>query len=786
MAVAIGQITITDVLDGEQGPQGVQGPQGNQGPQGPQGEQGQTGATGPQGPQGDTGPQGPPGTPGHLGLIVSGSTLTLKGYDADGILQASVGYIYVDGQRYAVPEHTETFVSGGGQGYIIYYPSSETVQFVKMQPNGNVISYYEYEDGALTGSSGYIIGRFYRDQVIYHAEIVPAQSTATYQQSHFMEILAGDDASAIATWSQALGVTQVFERIAVLEAFVNKLVANQLRVGGGSETAGFLFKAEVVDGKAVISAYYNGNRVFHIDGNTGAVEMAGTGKFLGLIESEPLETKAYQAGASIPSSPSKTLWSTDELYSELTSITEGYTIQSAGGSYGGKTINGITRLLSGQRARLDVDRYIKSGVSVSGANDRTLYKLAMRYIVPSGVTLLNAELIYNTTMFGGGVHIARDDGNVNHDVWIEGYTVYQDHYYGPGGSYLDYFLTHVTNLNTGMGPHQLNWSFSVTPGEYIYVIISAPDGYSTSLTSGDLFQTSDGVGPGVFFSFSDDTHTILPTPQRRNDTLSLTSPAWASSGNLNYISGDDFYSAFSSLSEGIATPCSGSLNIDGNPYSPMFVTKQADSIKFQMASEVKYVYRWGGQGSTVGVYSTLSCSLTLIGQLSAVSFNNLLPKVENGGTIGQGSNRINAYFGTNMDVTNMNITNMTVANNNLSVGDKPGFVCRAWVNFNGKSSASPFTVANGGIRACKNVSSVIDRGTGQYEVVFTEPMEDNGYVVSASGNNTDDTSNNRLTQAVTTTSYQTATSYRFFWKQASGGGGLGSVDTYIVGLVFFR
>ena len=51
-----------------------------------------------------------------------------------------------------------------------------------------------------------------------------------------------------------------------------------------------------------------------------------------------------------------------------------------------------------------------------------------------------------------------------------------------------------------------------------------------------------------------------------------------------------------------------------------------------------------------------------------------------------------------------------------------GYLCRAWVNFNGTS-----TVA---IRASGNVSSITDDGNGKYTVNFTTAMPDANYAVS--------------------------------------------------------
>jgi len=56
-------------------------------------------------------------------------------------------------------------------------------------------------------------------------------------------------------------------------------------------------------------------------------------------------------------------------------------------------------------------------------------------------------------------------------------------------------------------------------------------------------------------------------------------------------------------------------------------------------------------------------------------------------------------------------------------GSAPVYACRAWVNFNG--SSSPINLRSSG-----NVSSITDRGTGQYTVNFTTAMPDNNYAAS--------------------------------------------------------
>lgn len=68
------EVTITDVMDGEDGKDGEQGPQGEKGEQGPQGVPGLQGVQGPQGEQGIQGPagaEGPAGQPAYFHIKYS-------------------------------------------------------------------------------------------------------------------------------------------------------------------------------------------------------------------------------------------------------------------------------------------------------------------------------------------------------------------------------------------------------------------------------------------------------------------------------------------------------------------------------------------------------------------------------------------------------------------------------------------------------------------------------------------------------------------------------------------
>lgn len=60
-----------------------------------------------------------------------------------------------------------------------------------------------------------------------------------------------------------------------------------------------------------------------------------------------------------------------------------------------------------------------------------------------------------------------------------------------------------------------------------------------------------------------------------------------------------------------------------------------------------------------------------------------------------------------------------------SAGTQIGTFCRAWVNFNGTTVTNPASMT--GVRASFNVSSILDNGTGDYTVNFTNALPDADY-----------------------------------------------------------
>jgi hypothetical protein len=232
------------------------------------------------------GEQGPMGNPGQLGLYAEGTTLYLKGFADDGTLTAENGNIYGDGQRLVVPAYSQT-LTADGQGYVIF--DGSTVQFAKLIADGASKRWIPYNGGDSIGEGFWVIGSFTKDgSSIYNLQITYPEKSQQFERSHFMDILASGDILNINKWAQANGIDQVFEKIAILEAFIDSLVANEAFIknlvaqnmkagpGTGLASSGFRFRAQtdsVGDGSdvAVFDIFKDDKQLFKVDVATGKI-----------------------------------------------------------------------------------------------------------------------------------------------------------------------------------------------------------------------------------------------------------------------------------------------------------------------------------------------------------------------------------------------------------------------------------------------------------------------------------------------------------------------------------
>lgn len=113
-------------------------------------------------------------------------------------------------------------------------------------------------------------------------------------------------------------------------------------------------------------------------------------------------------------------------------------------------------------------------------------------------------------------------------------------------------------------------------------------------------------------------------------------------------------------------------------------------------------------------------------------------------------------------------------------------VAKAWVNFNGLGSNSPFTEDNGSIRSSLNVTSVTDNGAGDYTVNFTTPFASKNYVWAGTAG--DGFANTAIAPTPSPFAIRSAivnaNTFRFYCCYASTAG-FGKLDRECVTIVFF-
>lgn len=216
---------------------GSKGNTGEQGPTGPAGAQGPTGLTGPIGPEGPAGvegPQGPHGNPGAIGVNTDGATIMVSGFDDNGVFGNPTGIVYLGSSRFSLNETTYT-VTTSGYGYILANASG-VIQFARLKAesdgssSSNRMAWKEFNTGVEIVADA-VIGEFVVENLLVtKAEVIPPLSTAQFIRTHFMEILrnAPTDDNELKVMAMAMGADRVFQTIVAIEAFIKSLWVSRL------------------------------------------------------------------------------------------------------------------------------------------------------------------------------------------------------------------------------------------------------------------------------------------------------------------------------------------------------------------------------------------------------------------------------------------------------------------------------------------------------------------------------------------------------------------------------
>ena len=532
---------------------------------------------GEQGPQGEAGPQGetgPAGTPGLLGLIVNENTLTLKGYDANGILQASVGYLYVDGQRYTVPEHSES-LSGTGQGYILYNPSWDIpVRFAKMEAQSSAVQYQDYNTLYTLNSSAYVIGQFYCNQIISSAQIINPQTIDDFQKSHFMEILADGDIADINTWAQALGINHVFENFAALNAFIDNLIVHRVKSPNyqenseGIPTDGYLLDSLTKIMKAVNAVFYN-LRVFG-------------GTFEGNLKHRSLETVEEQAGAS-KTIPSKNRWNTNDLYAALL----------------GQSNN--------TPSLLNTNSPLNSTLILSSITNYSIADL------DDGET---STVLHYTSTIDANVTI---DGSFKKDY---GDLVVLQLYIN-GSKFWNWIWS--SGLNK-----EFNKTFSISSGDEVLIYLESVENNTNITKFTAMLSCSSPYDVTARYNYVSSKYYELVELYKKNtfysESLSFPTPVvFSSESHIDYVSADSLLSILSSYGNNAVINISGTLVVEGVSKSVTSFYKTPSSISFAFSDGSQFDMLVNTvQGAEYGSYD-ISGTFTILSDIDSIRAKTLVP-----------------------------------------------------------------------------------------------------------------------------------------------------------------
>jgi hypothetical protein len=328
---------------------------------------GATGASGPKGDTGEQGPQGPPGNPGELGIYADGSTLHVKGFAEDGTLTAPYAYLYAEGARHQVNAYSET-LTNDGQGYVLFDGSS--IHFAKLTANSESKKWLSYNTLEEYSISMFVIGSFVKNgELISDIEVLPPQRMDQFEIRHFMEILKSGDIQDINVWALANGIDTVFQRIAMLEAFVNKLVANEgfIELLGASQITlnnnGAIQSKDFISSEKGFRVKASGEAEFKEGTFRGNIYSTPDSYYTGSIKNDQIETSS-DSGTAYNFSPFALQSS---VYNAVSSAPVG--VFASGSTYQGPE----ARLISSTTVDSETDPYMYQRGTCCKATDGTVY-----------------------------------------------------------------------------------------------------------------------------------------------------------------------------------------------------------------------------------------------------------------------------------------------------------------------------------------------------------------------------------------------------------------------------
>lgn len=681
-----------------------------------------TGTKGDLGDVGPEGPQGPPGNPGRLGMYAVGTTLHLKGFADDGTLTADHGYLYVGDSRIAVPQFSKV-LTGEGQGYIAFRASSNGFEVAKIIADGSSSRWEDYNDGSMIDTTGFlVIGSFVKNGTVVHSlRTFAPLDTASFERAHFMDILASNDWPDVNRWAQANGIGTVFGKIAALEAFYNKLFANEIEMSAsgvvrsanyseldGIPSEGFQLRSLGGILKAVAAILKSATiSDATITGST-KIDLADSAESL-------FRTQYGSSGTGSYSAPAKTRWRASDACAAISAGTEGTA-----------TVDGSSSVYA---------KYFRATA-------------ASRFEI---------------------IHLTGATGNRSYTVEVSGqyhFRAYTPWGLGQGSDGATIRINGVAIFD-GSGEGLWETTRDLAAGDVVYC----------------EFRQNYGLGD-VIFSFVEDAIVLFSGDTAELGTGSLissmlavrnTEAAYAmsvvlgthftSSAHLTLAGIDAWYHA---LADGQTLPCTASstVQVGGVPYTAKYLSRASGLLTLITVEGEVFTFTAPANSTDPATrgWHDIAGTIYPAGEIRGLAVGNLIP-IGSGKEVGAANNRFNyGYFqtvdaptlrGTTVDAAT--VDGDTVNADVLNLAGKRGYAIRAWANTN-----------NGSMRVGQGISSTSRRSTGVYRFNLSPAMPDTNYAVVGTARDINTNDNNvsvafRAGDAKTTTYFDVTVSISAYY-----------------------
>nr|DAI52510.1 MAG TPA: tail protein [Caudoviricetes sp.] len=306
-----------------------------------------------------TGKHGITGSYSEFGYEVAGSSIIFAGLDTEGKPTLASFRVSINGDAVAFQRksfningaHNRYFLVAYwdlGIGYIdICYmnPLSETdddgaishrMQWVTLEGNElstTVVDGVSYEPYVLADIK-------MKEQAIDSVTLLNPTVLKAFEKDYFMSILAQDDIGNIKDVAKALDVERVFEKIAALEAFINKLFANTIRIYGAIYGGGYDEYGKNPTGADGFYLSEDGKlKAVNVTFTTGIIDdVEITNAVLhGDLKSDAITTYKTISASPIDKTFTQDLYSLRDAYSKITKKWQ-YSPLGSGNTYDGETI----------------------------------------------------------------------------------------------------------------------------------------------------------------------------------------------------------------------------------------------------------------------------------------------------------------------------------------------------------------------------------------------------------------------------------------------------------------